>query len=179
MGNRSQVSDKVNDALNDIVLKCFYINRQEDRTMTELSVKFTMNQTSDTLHPILAHSPLALADLIGDYQDARNVLTNYGLVPADNTDYNNVLEMFEKSLEVWLNLEKTISDAVEICLNENDATTRVFLESFLLKIIPFTAQVVLLCDKIEAYGENPTLGRMLFDQNIESFIVVKGLMLKQ
>lgn len=179
MGNRSQVSDKVNTVLNDIVLKCFYINRQEDRSMTQLSVKFTMNQTSDLLHPILAHSPLALADLIGDYQDQRNVLTNYGLVPQDNTDYNNVLEMFEKSLEAWLNLEKAIADAVEVCLNENDATTRVFLESYLLKIIPFTAQVILLCDKIEVYETNGSFGRMLFDQNIESFIVAKGLGLKQ
>ena len=179
MGNRSQVSDKVNNALNDIILKCFYINKQEDREMTELSVKFTMNKTSDTLHPILAHSPLALADLIGDYQDQRNALTNYGLVPEDNTDYDSVLEMFEKSLEVWLNLEKTIADGVEICLNENDATTRVFLETFLIKIIPFTAQVILLCDKMEAYGENPTLGRMIFDENIDSFIVAKALILKQ
>ena len=179
MGNRSQVSDKVNNALNDIILKCFYINKQEDREMTELSVKFTMNKTSDTLHPILAHSPLALADLIGDYQDQRNALTNYGLVPEDNTDYDSVLEMFEKSLEVWLNLEKTIADGVEICLNENDATTRVFLETFLVKIIPFTAQVILLCDKMEAYGENPTLGRMIFDENIDSFIVAKALILKQ
>ena len=178
MGNRSQVSDKVNNALNDIVLKCFLTNRQEDRVMTELSVKFTMNQTSDLLHPILAHSPLALADLIGDYQDQRNALTAYGLVPTDNTDYTNVLEMFEKSLEVWLNLEKSIADAVEVCLNENDATTRVFLETFLVKIIPFTAQVILLCDKIEAYGDIST-NRMLFDQNIESFIIVTGLMLKQ
>jgi len=179
MGNRNQVSDKVNLALNDIVLKCFYINRQEDRCMTELSVKFTMNKTSDILHPILAHSPLALADLIGDYQDQRNVLTVYGEVPTDATDYDNVLEMFEKSLEVWLNLEKCIADGVEICLNENDATTRVFLETFLVKIIPFTAQAILLCDKIESYGENSGLGRMMFDENIDSFIVAKALILKQ
>jgi ferritin len=179
MQNRSAVSDVVNAALNNIVLNCFYINRQEDRNMTELSVQFTMNQTSDTLHPILAHSPLALADLIGDYQDQRNALTAYGLVPEDNTNYNSVLEMFEKSLVCWLNLEKAVSDALEVCLNENDATSRIFLESFLLKIIPFTAQVILLCDKIEAYGETNTLGRMLFDDNIESFIIVKGLILKQ
>ena len=178
MGKRSMVSDNVNSALNNIILQCFYINRQEDRIMTQLSIKFTMNQTSDALHPILAHSPLALADLIGDYQDQRNVLTAYGLVPADNTDYNNVLEMFEKSLDYWKALEKSILDAIEVCLNEDDATTRVFLENFLLKIIPFTAQVILLCDKIEAYGDIPT-NRMLFDQNIESFIIAKAIILKQ
>lgn len=179
MSNRSLITDTVNKSLNNIVLQCFYVNRQEDRAMTELSVKFTMNQTSDLLHPILAHSSLALADFIGDYQDQRNVLTEYGLVPADNTDYNNVLEIFEKSLEYWKSLEKSIQDAIEICLDEGDTTTRVLLESFLIKIIPFTAQVILLCDKIEAYETNGAFGRMLFDSNIESFIIAEGIHLKQ
>lgn len=174
MANRCLVSDKVNTGLNNIVHQCFLLNRLLDRQMSELSVKFTMNHTSDILHPLLAHAPLKLADFIGDYQDQRNALTAYRETPLDNTDYSNVLDMFEKFLDSMKELEDMIQEVINICDEEADLTTKVFLQDFLIKLIPFSAQAILLCDKIEAYGDT-SFGRMMFDSNIKDFIVAPML----
>jgi len=174
MANRCLINDKVNNSLNNIVHQCFLLNRVLDRQMSQLSVKFTMNKTSNKLHPLLAHAPLKLADFIGDYQDQRNALTVYGEVPLDTTDYLSVLEIFENFLESMREFEDVVQEAVNVCDEEADLTTKVFLQDFLMKIIPFSAQAVLLCDKIEAYGDIP-MGRMLFDSNIEDFIIVPML----
>lgn len=172
MQKRTMITDKVNDSLNEIVKKCFETNRVLDRIMSQLSVKFTMNNSSSILHPLLAHYFPLFADKFSDYQDARNALTIYGLTPKDDTDYDNALSMFERYLNTVKELENTIINSIDVCIEESDTMTRVFLENALRDLIPYTAQGILLCDKIEAYGDNPQ-GRMAFDHNIESFIIIK------
>lgn len=163
------LSEKMNDGLNKLVQRLFWGNRLLDRMMSVLSIKFVMNKTSGTLHPILAHSFPLMADVISDYQDYRNCMTVYLDTPTNGTDYKDPLELFTTFLDYMTELEKLIHDTIDMAEKEKDRTTKVFLEQFLNLIIPYTGQALLLHDKAEAYGED----WMDFDRDIENFLLVK------
>ena len=162
----SLIPDNLNSKLDEIVTKCFEGNRIMDRGMSVLNIKFVMNRTVKFLHPKLAHLFPLLGDKVSDYQGSRNNLTFYGITPADGTDYNTVLEFFERSLEYMQDLESLVAEALNLA-REEDETTYVFLEHFLRKLIPITEQCLLLVDKAKLYTD-----MMLFDHNVEDFIIL-------
>lgn len=166
------ISEKMNNQLNKIIGFCFDINRTLDRQMSQLSIKFVMNKTSNILHGLLAHSFPLIADKISDYQDSRNCMTIYPSTHMDDKDYNTPLEIFEVFLENMQDLENLVSESILLAKLENDRMTKEFLVKFLLSLQPFTNQALLLCDKMEKYGET-NLSYMLFDANINDFIVVE------
>jgi ferritin len=165
---RSLINENINNGLNDIVTKLFEGNRICDRAMSVLSVKFAMNKTVDNLHPKLAHLYPKLADVISDYQGARNNLTVYGATPLDSIDYNSPQEFFEKILDYQNDLEALVTEIRDRAENDPDITTKSFLEKFLIDLIPVTSQCLLLVDKGEAYKD-----WMLFDANVEDFIILE------
>ena len=71
-------------------------------------------------------------------------------------------------------MEGSICDVLDIVESENDRMTKVFLEQFLLTIQPYTAQSILLVDKITIYGDEPK-DWMQFDRNIDDFLIVEQL----
>ena len=174
MGINSLINNKVNDALNLLVGKMFEGNRILDRQMSQLSVKFAMNHTSDALHPLLAHAFPLLSDQIGDYQDSRNALTVYLETPSDSTEYLSPIELFTHFYNYMEELEGSVCDVISIVEDENDRMTKVFLEKFLLTIQPYTAQAILLVDKISSYGNEPK-DWMQFDRNVDDFLIVEQL----
>ena len=155
-------------SLENIVTHCFYANRILDRICSILSVKFVMSNTSNIIHHKLAHRYPILADGISDYMDARDCTTIYGETPIGNQDYDNYLECFNKILEINLELEKKVKESIELAQNNSDYTTKVYLEDYLLNIIPITSDILLLVDKAEMYGDNK-LSSMKFDHDISDF----------
>jgi ferritin len=168
------INENVNESLNLLVGKCFEANRILDRIMSQLSVKFVMNRTSDILHPLLAHAFLDIADIVSDYQGSRNCMTIYPETPKDDTNYSTVSDIFTKILNCMEDLENIICEVIDIAKEENDRMTKIFLEHFLLQLNPFTSQALLLMDKINMYG-NDSKSLMDFDRNIKSFITLKQL----
>lgn len=168
------INNKVNDALNLLIQKLFEGNRILDRQQSQLGTKFAMNHTTDALHPILAHAFLTLPDFLSDYQSSRNALTGYFEVPTDQTDYSSPLDLFTRFFNYMEELEGSICDVLDIVESENDRMTKVFLEQFLLTIQPYTAQSILLVDKITIYGDEPK-DWMQFDRNIDDFLIVEQL----
>lgn len=165
---RPLISESLNTRLDELVTKLFAGNRICDRAMSILDLKFVMNNTVKFLHPKLAHLYPALADMISDYQGARNVLTVYGLTPLDDTDYSSPLDYFNRMIDYMIELETLCSEICEFASEDNDYTTKVFIESFLLKLIPVTKQCLLLADKAEKYGSD----LMGFDSRIEDWITL-------
>ena len=166
------INDKINDSLNLLVQKLFLGNRLLDRIMSVLSVKFVMKSTVDVLHPLLAHSYPLLADQISDYQDSKDCLTDYLDTPTDKSDYNTPKDAFVAYLDYSKELEEFIDECVQICKDNGDRTTKVFLEKFLLEIQKFTSQAQLLVDKAESYGNSPSQ-YMEFDRDIQKMIIVQ------
>lgn len=161
------IPQELNAKLDEIVTKCFAGNRIADRGMSILAVKFAMNKSEKILHPKIAHLFPALADKVSGFQDSRNNLTFYGLTPADNTDYATPLDFFESLLDYMVELEALVSDVHEMAEGE-DFPTCVFLQSFMLELIPLTGQCILLRDKMSQYGQDIKM----FDENIESFVIL-------
>ena len=90
------ISDKTNNLLNQLIGKCFSINRMLDRGMSLLMVRWKMVKTSEILHPAIAHAYPGdkFADSISDYQGQRDNETIYPSTPVGNKEYNNPLEFF-------------------------------------------------------------------------------------
>ncbi len=142
-----------------------------DRGMSILDVKFVMNNTVKFLHPKLAHLFPLKADDVSEYQSSRNCLTTYGQTPLDDSDYATPLEFFLKMLQYQQELESVIVEGIDLCKDEDDKVTKVFLEGFLLGLTSVTKQILLLIDKSEAYG-NDSKSLMQFDHNVEDFIIL-------
>ena len=71
-------------------------------------------------------------------------------------------------LELNLDLENIVKKAIKISDDNGDYTTKVFLDSFLRKLILITDDILLLVDKAEMYG-NSHMSWMKYDNDIEDF----------
>lgn len=159
---------EIKESLEKIISHCFYANRITDRICSVLSVKMVMSNTSNLIHKNLAHKYPILADGISDYMDGRDCDTIYGETPIGNQTYDTYLDCFNKILELNLDLEKLVRDSIELAIKTNDYTTKVYLENYLLNIIPITKDILLLVDKAEMYGDNK-ISMMKFDHDISEF----------
>ena len=164
------ISKKMKESLEKIISHCFYNNRMLDRICSVLSVTFVMPITSNILHHNLAHLYPLLADKISDYMDSRDCTTLYGETPTVDQDYDTVLDCFNKMLEINLQLESLIKDSIVLAQESKDYSTKVYLEEFLLEIIPITKDILLLVDKAEMYGDSD-MAMMKFDHDMPSFNV--------
>lgn len=164
---RQLIPETLNNKLDEIVTKCFALNRIYDRGVSILNIKFVMNNTVKFIHPKIAHKFPALADIVSDYQGSRNNLTFYGATPEDRSDYTSPLEFFEKILDEMYDFESLISEALELSRDE-DCVTYAFILRFTEEVAKVTEQSILLADKATAYNGD----WMLFDHNIEDFIIL-------
>ena len=162
------ISKEMKASLEKIISHCFYSNRMLDRMCSILSVTFVMPITSNILHHNLAHLYPLLADDISDYMDSRDCTTIYGETPIGDQEYDTVLDCFNKILEINLRLESLIKESIVLAQSINDYSTKVYLERFLLKILPITKDILLLLDKAEMYG-NSDMSLMKLDHDIVSF----------
>lgn len=162
------ISKEMKVSLEKIISHCFYNNRILDRMCSILSVTFVMPITSNILHHNLAHLYPLLADDISDYMDSRDCTTIYGETPIGDQEYDTVLDCFNKILEINLRLESLIKESIVLAQSINDYSTKVYLERFLLKILPITKDILLLIDKAEMYG-NSDMSLMKLDHDIVSF----------
>lgn len=162
------IQKEVKETLEKIVSHCFYANRIIDRICSILSVTYVMPITSDIIHHQLAHRYPILADDITNYMDSRDCTVVYGETPKGDQTYDEAIECFNKILEMNLKLESLIKEAIIITENNKDYTTKVYLERYLLKILPITSDILLLIDKAELYG-NSDNGLMKLDHDIKEF----------
>lgn len=162
------ISKEMKVSLEKIISHCFYNNRILDRMCSILSVTFVMPITSNILHHNLAHLYPLLADDISDYMDSRDCTTIYGETPVGDQEYDTVLDCFNKILEINLHLESLIKESIILAQSINDYSTKVYLERFLLKILPITKDILLLLDKAEMYGDSD-ISLMKLDHDIVSF----------
>jgi ferritin len=172
---RPLISDKLNSKLDEIVTYGFYANRVADRIASIIGTKFVLNNTEEIFHKMISHLYPLLSDDISTYQANRNNLTFYGATPADNSDYPSPLSAFEKMLEINEDYEALITEVVDVAIEEQDLSTKVFLERFLLTIIPITAQLLLFVDKLELYGDK----FITFDNQVRKYILPEVLKLAQ
>lgn len=150
----------------------FVGNAIADNAVYQLSVKFVMPRTTEIVHHKFAHELPLLADEITDYADDRNVYLHRPVVQAQTKEYNNTKEIFDDLLLYMVNLEKIVSKAIDTCVAVDDKVTKVFLDSFLRDLIPYTKMMLGFVDYIEQNGYTPK-DNMDMDARINKFMEIE------
>lgn len=162
------ISDEIKAGLNNISGLLFIGNAIADNAVYQLSVKFVMPNTTEIVHLKFAHELPLLADKISDYADARNVYLNRPVVPKQDKEYNNIKDIFVDLLKYMVDLETLTKTVIRDCDKNNDLTTKVFLDSFLRDLIPYTKMMLGFNDYIEMNGFTPK-DNMDMDARINKF----------
>lgn len=165
------INKELNGMLNDLVGKCFAINRMLDRGISILSIKFKMINASKIIHQKIAHIYPSdiFADSISGYQSERNMLTIYPETPIGNRDYNTPLDFIKDYYKENIELQDMIYDCVEKAIEVGDHTTKVFLDGLLNRLSKYTALSINLIDLFESYG-NDTFRIELLDSVIDKYL---------
>lgn len=165
------ISEKLNNRLNDIIGKCFEVNRLCDRGQSVLSVTFKMPKTANVVHQKLAHPAIGdlFADSIGEYQESRDNTTIYPATPIGNTEYSKPIDFFYEYQHLILDLESLVKDVVDDAIEEGDTTTKVFLDGFLARLVPVVANSITFIDLFTQYG-NDSFHLSVLDSVIEDYI---------
>lgn len=169
MNDLQLISDTLARECEALIGLCFAGNRIMDRIKSVLGVKFVMPVTANYIHLNMAHKMPELADEIGDYLESRNFAESYPATIADYSDYSNSRECFDKILEFFIDLERSVKLVIDKCIDEGDKMTMKFLHDFLLEINKYTALALLFCDLSEKYGHTPK-DDMQLDSNIRRAI---------
>lgn len=164
------ISNTINEQLNALIGQCFSMNRMLDRGMSLLKVRWKMPRTSDILHEEVAHAYPAekFADGISDYQASRGNETIYPATPIGNKNYDTPLEFFKEYFQENIKLENMIKDVMDMAEEQGDYTTKVFLESLLNNLAPFTDLSQSLIDIFER--DNSGMYLQMIDSNIKKYV---------
>ena len=165
------IPDILNYQLNNLIGKCFEINRMLDRGMSLLMVRWKMPNASKILHESVAHiyPSDVFADSISDYQGLRDAESIYPATPAGDRDYNSPVDFFRDFVAENREFEDMIKDGIELAERESDYTTKNFLNGLLNRLVPYTALSLQLVDMFEAC-ENDKFKLMMLDAEMEDII---------
>lgn len=144
-----------------------------DNCVYQLDVKFVMPNTSNIFHEEVAHKLPLLADKISEYASSRGEYLHRPVVPENTGDYVNIKEIFDNILEYMVDLEKITEETIRFSEIERDRVTRLFLESFLLEVIPYTKIAIDMVDYVEMSGYTPK-DNMTIDDRVNKFLRIEG-----
>lgn len=167
------MSEKMQYVLSGLVGECFAMNRFLDRGMSLLDTKFKMKRCAAVLHPALAHAFTGdeFADGISAYMGERDTLVTYPATPAGDEDFNSPKEFINAFYLKMLEFQSMVYDAVEDAEEEQDHSTKVFLDGLTKTVDKYIDQAQTLVDIFENFGDTP-FGRQMLDVNIKKYIKV-------
>lgn len=149
------ISPKIRKELQGILDFCFIGNAIADNVVYQLDVKKVMPRTTDIVHLHFSHILPLLADVISDYTADRNEYLHRGAIPAQDKEYENVVDMFDDLLTYMLDLEKLVGYSINVCIEENDKVTMKVLDRFLRNLVPYTKMMIDFNDYIRMNGSSP------------------------
>lgn len=158
------VSEATQKALTEIIGQCFRENRYLDRLVSVLGVKFAYNNTADLIHHAIAHYFPALSDQIGEKCLERyNIPVYYEATPSGGQDYSSVNEIIKDLEERMIDFQSALMGVCRIAQDNGDIHVYVDMLDMLEDFNEIVEQAILLSDKIDVYGTNPS-----FDQHIRT-----------
>lgn len=158
------VSESTQKALTEIIGQCFRENRYIDRLVSVLGVKFAYNNTADLIHHGIAHYFPALADQIGEKCLERyNIPIYYEATPSGGQDYSSVNEIIKDLEERMIDFQSALMGVCRIAQDNGDIHVYADMLDMLEDFNEIVEQAILLSDKIDVYGTNPS-----FDQHIRT-----------
>lgn len=157
------VSEATQRALIEIIGQCFRENRYLDRMVSIIGVKFAYNNTADLIHHGMAHYFPTLADTIGEKCLERyNIPVYYEATPAGGQDYDSVKQAIDDLENRMIDFQSAIMGVCKIAQNNGDLHVCADMLDVLEDFNVIVEQAILLGDKINVYGTNPS-----FDAHIK------------
>ena len=150
--NNDFISDETIEELYRLVQECFQMNRFWDRAVSVMSVDFAMPVASNAIHLNIAHAYPLLADRISEILDKVNIKTDYNETVADNSNYSNLTEVFEKAYELTKQLYNHLKEVLASAQAKHESHVVVALIDFQKLFSEFVAQSILLKDKAKQYS---------------------------
>lgn len=164
------VSEATQKALTEIIGQCFRENRYLDRLVSVLGVKFAYNNTADLIHHGIAHYFPALSDQIGEKCLERyNIPVYYEATPSGGQDYSSVNEIIKDLEERMIDFQSALMGVCRIAQDNGDIHVYVDMLDMLEDFNEIVEQAILLSDKIDVYGTNPS-----FDAHIREHFWILG-----
>lgn len=160
------VSEGTIKAIHELNGECFSMNRYWDATVSILGVTYVCSTASKLIHEHIAHWYPHIADVINERcLENFNIVAYYPATPAGDVAYNNLQDMMEQMLEKTLTFQNKFMAVRNIAMDNGDLLVAVELDKILLMVNEQFAQMLLIKDKAEQYGENYTS----FDKDFPTF----------
>lgn len=160
------VSEDTIKAIHELNGECFSMNRYWDATVSILGVTYVCSTASKLIHEHIAHWYPHIADVINERcLENFNIVAYYPATPAGDVAYNNLQDMMEQMLEKTLMFQNKVMAVRQIAAENGDLLVAVELDKVLLMVNEQFAQMLLINDKAEQYGENYTS----FDKDFPTF----------
>lgn len=156
------------DAIQEMIKQSFLCNAIVDRCKSVLGVDLAYNNTSNKIHLGIGHIfPVQLGDGLGDLIEGYNQSVIYGGIPIQDKTYSTVKEVLDDLLEVVVDYQNKLNKCAMIAFENMDIHTYTGILKLIEGYSPIVEQCILLVDKINLYGTNPS-----FDTDIETFWIL-------
>ena len=167
---KNLIDVQLNNKINELIGKCFAINRMLDRGMSLLNVRWKMIQTEKILHPQVAHAFTGddFADGLSAYQAKRSNETVYPATPIGDREYNKPIDFFIDMLNEFIELQDMLYDAYEMSKEIGDYSTKDIISGVINTLVKYTDIAQTLIDLAENYGSDGR-GIALMDANIDEY----------
>ena len=156
------------DAVQEMVHQSFICNSVVDRLKSVLGVDLAYNNTANKIHLGIAHAfPVQLGDSLGDLLEGYNQSVIYGGLPTQDKTYLTAKEVLDDLLEIIVDYQNKLNKCAMIAFENMDMHTYSGLIDIIKGYSKIVEQSILLVDKINLYGTNPS-----FDTDIETFWIL-------
>lgn len=151
------VTQNTVNAVTELIGECFKMNRHLDRLVSVLGTKFAYNQTADLVHHGIAHAFPVWADKLGsECLERYNIPVYYAATPEGAQDYDTVIDIIKDLEKVVIEFQAMMMACAKITFENNDIHIYVDLLDLLEDVNKVVEEVVLMSDKIDNYGDNPS-----------------------
>lgn len=156
-------------ALQEMVTESFIMTARIDRMQSVLDADLSYNQTSLLIHHGMAHRYSGyFADEIADLGlQGYDISVNYGNVPTMNKSYSSVKELLYELKDFVIEYQTKLNGCYKIAFDNNDFHVCADLVDIIKNHNNVVRQMVLLCNKIDAYGNVQA-----FDHDIDKFWIL-------
>ena len=165
------VTNETIAALQEMVTESFIMTARIDRMQSALDADLSYNQTSLLIHQGMAHRYSGyFADEIADLGlQGYDISVNYGDVPTMNKSYSSVKELLYELRDYVVEYQTELNGCYKIAFNNNDFHICADLIDIIKDHNNVVRQMILLCNKIDIYGDNPA-----FDAHIKKHFWILG-----
>ena len=165
------VTNETITALQEMVTESFIMTARIDRMQSVLDADLSYNQTSLLIHHGMAHRYSGyFADEVADLGlQGYDISVNYGDVPTMNKSYSSVKELLYELRDYVVEYQTELNGCYKIAFNNNDFHICADLIDIIKDHNNVVRQMILLCNKIDIYGDNPS-----FDAHIKDNFWILG-----